>query len=78
MTECASALVSTYRFYTIKSFHMHAMKNSMHSRIETKAMKQVHCFKKRYYCGDQVFTYFVACCPEAQGTPISILNSHKD
>jgi len=31
---------------------MHAMKDSMHSRIDTKTMKQVHCFKKRYYCSD--------------------------
>jgi len=34
---------------------MHIMKNSMYSRIDTKAMKPVHYFEKRYYCGDQVF-----------------------
>jgi len=39
-------------FYNITSFDMHMMKNSrtLHSRTDT--MKQVHCFKKRYSCGE--------------------------
>jgi len=26
----------------------------MHERSDTETMKQVHCFKKWYYCGDGV------------------------
>ena len=57
-TECASESVSTHSFYNVKSFDMHIMKNSMHSRIDTKTMDQVHCLNKRYYCGDQFFQVF--------------------
>jgi len=47
-------------FYDIISFDMDKMKNSMHSRIDTKTMKQVHCFEKRYYCSEQYFQAFCA------------------
>jgi len=44
---------STFRFYNIISFDMRIMKISMHSRIDTETMKQVHCLKIPSYCDDK-------------------------
>ena len=72
MTECVSEIVRTYIFYNIKSFDMHIMKNSMHSWIDIKTMKQVHCFNNDTTVDDNFSKYFGAW-PEAHGIPISIL-----
>jgi len=43
------------------SFDMYTMEisiHSMHSRIDTETMKQVHWFKKRYYWAEHFFQVF--------------------
>jgi len=43
----------------------------MHSRIDAKTMKQVHCFEKRYHRGNQFFWVFL--CMLVRGTWDSLL-----